>query len=200
MDAVTTREFVFDIGEEADRLHRITDKLLTLTRMDVIAVPPPEPVSVMQVVQSVLHMLQPLAKDNSITLSFHGTEDAIVGANADDMYQIAFNLIENAIKYTMPGGNVTITLTAGDNVTLKVEDTGIGIPEEDLPRIFDRFYRVDKARSREAGGAGLGLSIVKDTASRHGGTVSVCLRPEGGTCFEVHFPSYQAPKEAEHDA
>ena len=98
MDAVTTREFVFDIGEEADRLHRITDKLLTLTRMDVIAVPPPEPVSVMQVVQSVLHMLQPLAKDNSITLSFHGTEDAIVGANADDMYQIAFNLIENPIK------------------------------------------------------------------------------------------------------
>ena len=83
----------------------------------------------------------------------------MVLATEDDLYQIAFNLMENAVKYNLPGGSVTVTLRgAGDLVTLTVEDTGVGIPEEDLGKVFDRFYRVDKARSRAAGGTGLGLS------------------------------------------
>ena len=101
--------------------------------------------------------------------------------------------MENAIKYNLPGGTVTVKLfVRGSSVLLRVEDTGVGIPEEDLPKVFDRFYRVDKARSREAGGTGLGLSIVRDTARQHGGSVTVRRRdPEPGTCFEVVFPLCQ---------
>ena len=110
----------------------------------------------------------------------------------DDLYQIIFNLVENAIKYNLPGGRVDVSaFHRGDKVVLKVEDTGVGIQEEDMPRIFDRFYRVDKARSRAAGGAGLGLSIVSDTVKVHGGTISVAHRADGpGTCFTVEFPAY----------
>ena len=97
--------------------------------------------------------------------------------------------MENAVKYNLPGGKVYVTLQ-GDarQVRLRVEDTGVGIPEEDLPKIFDRFYRVDKARSRAAGGTGLGLSIVWDTVRRYGGTVTARRREPEGTCFEVVFP------------
>ena len=99
--------------------------------------------------------------------------------------------MENAVKYNVPGGEVMVSLRGiGDLVLLTVEDTGVGIPEEDLPKIFDRFYRVDKARSRAAGGTGLGLSIVKDTARQHGGAVTVRSREEGGTCFQVAFPRW----------
>ena len=96
--------------------------------------------------------------------------------------------MENAIKYNLPGGTVTVTLfLEGDAVCMRVEDTGVGIPEADLPKIFDRFYRVDKARSRAAGGTGLGLSIVRDTVRQHGGTITARRREPEGTCFEVRF-------------
>ena len=99
--------------------------------------------------------------------------------------------MENAVKYNLPGGTVTVTLERqGDQVILQVEDTGVGIPEADLPKIFDRFYRVDKARSRAAGGTGLGLSIVRDTVLQHGGTVTARRREPEGTCFEVRFPAW----------
>ena len=96
----------------------------------------------------------------------------------------------------MPGGTVTIRLYSEDeSVKLIVEDGGIGIPDDDLPHIFSRFYRVDKARSREAGGSGLGLSIVYDAVRLHGGTVDVEKRSEGGTRFTVCFPSFAESKE-----
>ena len=115
----------------------------------------------------------------------------MVLATEDDLYQIAFNLMENAVKYHLPGGSVTVTLRgAGDLVTLTVEDTGVGIPEEDLGKVFDRFYRVDKARSRAAGGTGLGLSIVRDTVLQHGGAVTARRREPEGTCFEVSFAQW----------
>ena len=115
----------------------------------------------------------------------------MVLATEDDLYQIAFNLMENAVKYNLPGGSVTVTLRgAGDLVTLTVEDTGVGIPEEDLGKVFDRFYRVDKARSRAAGGTGLGLSIVRDTVLQHGGAVTARRREPEGTCFEVSFAQW----------
>ena len=112
-----------------------------------------------------------------------------VCATEDDMYQVAFNLIENGIKYNTPGGFVLVTLRSepGRSVML-VEDTGIGIPAEDMPRIFERFYRVDKARSRTAGGTGLGLSIVKDTVEQYGGTVKAEQREGSGIRFIVAFP------------
>ena len=110
-------------------------------------------------------------------------------STADEMYQVLFNLVENAIKYNVPEGKIWIRARkAADNAVVTIEDTGIGIPQKDRQQIFDRFYRVDKARSREAGGAGLGLSIVRDTVVANGGTITVDGRPEGGTVFIVHLP------------
>ena len=158
MDGETAREFLNDIGDEADRLTRITEKLLTLTRLDTAPAAEDVPVDVGAVVERVEHMLSPLAR---------------------------------AVKYNLPGGRVLVTLTAdGGRVVLRVEDTGVGIPEADLPKIFDRFYRVDKARSRAAGGTGLGLSIVRDTVLQHGGAVTARRREPEGTCFEVSFAQW----------
>jgi signal transduction histidine kinase len=201
IDRKIVREFVADIGEEAARLHRITDKLLTLTKLD--AAPPErlENVNLNQVTQSVLHMLEPLAQDGTITLKFQAAVPCIVEATADDLYQIAFNLIENAIKYSFPKGIVTVSLEKTPAaVIFRVEDNGVGIPEEDLTKVFDRFYRVDKARSREAGGTGLGLSIVQESVLRYGGTVQAARRPEGGTCFTVVFPTKPQLKENQNEA
>ena len=191
MDPATGKDFVSDIGEEAERLTRISEKLLTLTRMDSAVAVAEVPVDVKRVVEKVEHMLTPLADEGEVTVETDLQEDCMVLATEDDLYQIAFNLMENAVKYNLPGGSVTVTLRgAGDLVTLTVEDTGVGIPEEDLGKVFDRFYRVDKARSRAAGGTGLGLSIVRDTVRQHGGAVTVRRRESEGTCFEVAFPRW----------
>ncbi|WP_418780128.1 sensor histidine kinase [Intestinimonas sp.] len=191
MDPATVKDFVSDIGEEAERLTRISEKLLTLTRMDSAVAVAEVPVDVKRVVEKVEHMLTPLADEGEVTVETDLQEDCMVLATEDDLYQIAFNLMENAVKYNLPGGSVTVTLRgAGDLVTLTVEDTGVGIPEEDLGKVFDRFYRVDKARSRAAGGTGLGLSIVRDTVRQHGGAVTVRRRESEGTRFEVAFPRW----------
>ena len=105
------------------------------------------------------------------------------------MYHIIFNLMENAVKYNVPDGSVTVTLRSGEEkISLTVADTGIGIPEEDRLNIFSRFYRVDKARSREAGGSGLGLSIVHDAVQAHGGSIAVGQNKPRGSIFIVSFP------------
>lgn len=193
MDSATTRDFVSDIGEEADRLTRISEKLLTLTRLDASAGQvKTEPVDVKIVLEKVCHMLEPLAAAVRVSFEISLEDHCVVLATGDDLYQVAFNLIENAVKYNLPEGKVFVTLRKSQTkVILKVEDTGVGIPEEDLSRIFDRFYRVDKARSRAAGGTGLGLSIVRDTVLQHGGSVSAGPRQPEGTSFMVTFPLYQ---------
>ena len=189
MDADTAREFLTDIGDEARRLTRITEKLLTLTRLDTAPAVQAVSVDVGAVVERVEHMLSPLARAVEVELELRLQPGCRIAATEDELYQVAFNLMENAVKYNLPGGKVYVTLQ-GDarRVCLRVEDTGVGIPEGDLPKIFDRFYRVDKARSRAAGGTGLGLSIVWDTVRRYGGTVTARRREPEGTCFEVFFP------------
>ena len=192
MDGETAREFLTDIGEEAERLTRITEKLLTLTRLDTAHEIQTGPVDVGAVVRRVEHMLTPLARAAEVKLELKLQPGCVIMATEDDLYQIAFNLMENAVKYNLPGGTVTVTLRGTeDEVYLRVEDTGVGIPEADLPKIFDRFYRVDKARSRAAGGTGLGLSIVRDTAKQHGGSVTARRREPEGTCFEVRFARWK---------
>ena len=109
----------------------------------------------------------------------------------DDMYQILFNLVENAIKYNQDGGLVHVRLNReDDDVVISVQDTGVGIPEDAMEHIFERFYRVDKARSRQAGGSGLGLSIVRELVVRNYGEISVARGDEGGTVFTVRFPYF----------
>ena len=192
MDVDTAREFLTDIGDEAERLTRITEKLLTLTRLDTARDVQTVPVEVAPVVRRVEHMLAPLARAAEVSLELDLEEGCVISSTEDDLYRVIYNLTENAVKYNLPGGKVWVTLRSdGAWVTLTVEDTGVGIPEADLPKIFDRFYRVDKARSRAAGGTGLGLSIVRDTARQHGGAVTVQRREEGGTCFQVAFPRWE---------
>ncbi len=192
MEEDTLREFIGDINQEAERLTRITEKLLTLTRMDSApaASEPAPPTAVAPVIRRAGHMLEPLAAQSEVKLVYRLEEDCLAPCDEDGLYQIAFNLMENAVKYNLPGGSVTVTLAGTrEGTVLKVEDTGVGVPAEDLSRIFERFYRVDKARSRAAGGTGLGLSIVQDTVRAHGGTVEARAREDGpGVSFIVTFP------------
>ena len=137
-------------------------------------------------------MLAPLAREAGVTVQTDLGEDCIARCDPEDVSQIFRNLLENAIKYNVPGGTVTVsTRQAEDVILLEVADTGLGIPEEARERIFQRFYRVDKARSRAAGGTGLGLSIVQDAVRLHGGTVDVRDREGGGTIFTVTLPAWR---------
>ncbi len=189
MDPDTVREFVTDIGNEAQRLQRTTEKLLDLSRLDDDVQIVPEPVDVKQVSVDALVLLRPLANERRVHIKCELEDGCVVMATVDDMFHIIFNLMENAVKYNVPDGSVLLTLHGGeDTVQLTVEDTGIGIPEEDRLNIFSRFYRVDKARSREAGGSGLGLSIVHDAVQAHGGSIAVGQNKPQGSKFIVTFP------------
>ena len=195
MDQETLRDFVSDIGEEAERLTRITEHLLSLTRLDSLPVGETEAVDAGTVLEKAVGMLQPVADAAAVTVQTSVKPGCIIRCTQDDLYQICYNLVENAIKYNVPNGRVYASVTRdGDQVLLEVADTGVGIPEEDLPKVFNRFYRVDKARSRAAGGTGLGLSIVRDTVRRHGGWVTARSRNPEGSIFTVGFPLY-VPRE-----
>lgn len=193
MDSETMREFVTDIGSEAERLQRTTEKLLDLSRRDDGVQSDVTVVDLQQAVHGTLHLLRPLAAKSDVTLTCLMSDGVTVRASEDDIYHIVFNLVENAIKYNLPGGSVTVRVEArGEQSILSVADTGIGIPEADRPNIFNRFYRVDKARSREHGGSGLGLSIVHDAAALYGGTVTVDGVEPHGARFTVTFPRAKA--------
>lgn len=190
MDTETMRDFVTDIGNEAERLQRTTEKLLSLSKMDSGIGSVHEKVDMRRVAEKTLHLLVPLAKEYHVTISTELQRGCFINGSEDLVYRIIFNLAENAIKYNMPGGLVKILLfSESQHVVLVVEDTGIGIPDEDIPHIFSRFYRVDKARSRDAGGSGLGLSIVYDAVRLHSGEISVEKREGGGSRFIVRFPA-----------
>ena len=198
MDQETVRDFVSDIGEEAKRLTRITEHLLTLTRLDSLPAEKTEPVDVSAVAERAVNMLTPVADTAGVTIHTETKPGYEIRCTNDELYQICFNLIENAIKYNFAGGYVYVsTYKDGDQILIEVADTGIGIPEGELTKVFNRFYRVDKARSRAAGGTGLGLSIVRDTARRHGGWVTARRRNPEGSVFTVGFPRYVPDPEEE---
>lgn len=185
----TVREFVTDIRTESDRLQRTTEKLLVLSRMDDDIQAVPEPVDLKQVALDTLSALAPLARDRRVSLDSRLDDGCVVMASREDMERVVFNLAENAVKYNVPNGSVTVRLSQDESsVHLSVEDTGIGIPEEDRLNIFTRFYRVDKARSRQSGGSGLGLSIVHDAVTACGGSIRVGNNRPQGSVFIVSFP------------
>lgn len=189
IDGATVREFVSDIGQEAERLSRITEDLLRLTRLDSGVAETPERVEISPVLERVVKMLRPVADEKDVSIVTACSDGAAAAATPGEIHQILYNLMENAVKYNRRGGFVRVSVDMGEETsTITVEDNGIGIPAEDLPRVFERFYRVDKARSRAAGGTGLGLSIVRDTVSRRGGVVRAEGVPGGGTRFIVTLP------------
>lgn len=198
MDPATMREFVTDIGSEAERLQRTTEKLLNLSRRDDGVNGETTIVDLKETVRGTLHLLRPLADASNVTISCVLSDGCTIRATEDDVYHIVFNLVENAIKYNLACGSVFVKVySRGEQCFLSVEDTGIGIPEADREQIFGRFYRVDKARSREHGGSGLGLSIVHDAVALYGGTVEVSGVEPHGTRFVVCFPRAAAEQEAE---
>lgn len=189
MDEETIREFVTDIVHESNRLQKMTEELLDLSRMDDGNIGKSVPVNMTKVTEEAVALLKPLSSEQNVEIKLDLEPDSIVLATENDLYHVVFNLVENAIKYNVPEGKVTVTLrTAGDRIRMEVEDTGIGIPENERESIFHRFYRVDKARSREAGGSGLGLSIAHDAVLQHRGTIEVEEVEPQGTRFIVTLP------------
>ena len=191
MDMDTVREFVGDIGNEADRLNRTTSKLLVLTRADDQEIHDSEIINMAPTVERVLRMLSGIADKSRITIESDLTQDSPVLILEDDLYQIAFNLVENGIKYNIPGGKLSVKLLRHeDNALLQVSDTGMGIPEDALNHIFERFFRVDKSRSRASGGSGLGLAIVRAIVQRNRGEILVHSELGKGSTFTVSFPVF----------
>jgi len=189
MDADMTREFLTDIGQEAERLSSITEDLLRLTQLDSGAVDAATAVEVEPIIDRVLKMLRIQAEERNISLSSQIDIPCAILASQGEVHQMVYNLTENAVKYNRDGGYVLVGLTVENNMgIIHVEDNGIGIPREEQEKVFERFYRVDKARSRAAGGTGLGLSIVRDTVERRGGTISLESRYGKGSIFTIRMP------------
>ena len=189
MDAQTVREFVGDIEQESERLARITENLLRLTRLDSGLLPEAQRVDLSSVVARVARMLRLVAEEKKVDLSYEVRREGQTLASEDEIHEIIYNLTENAIKYNHPGGFVKISLAGDeDNCLLTVSDDGIGIPEEDVPHLFERFYRVEKSRTSETGGTGLGLAIAKEIVDAHGGSINVASVQGKGTAVRITLP------------
>jgi two-component system, OmpR family, phosphate regulon sensor histidine kinase PhoR len=194
---VNTR-FLKRIEEQADRLNQLILDLLSLARLESgQEIFEHKPLLLSPVIGSCIESHRGRAEARSLALSLDPgplDDETLIMADEEAIRQILDNLIDNAIKYTSEGGSVGVSCRIdGDLVAVEVADTGIGIPRDDLPRVFERFYRVDKARSRELGGTGLGLSIVKHLVQSIGGQVTVNSRVGAGSVFTVQLPRYQIP-------
>ena len=197
MDQDTVREFVSDIGNEADRLTRMTQKLLSLSRIESQQDGDCEITYMKPTIDKVVRMLTGMTEQNNIRIDLDCKEDCPILILEDDLYQIIFNLVENGIKYNLPGGRLAIrTFRDGDNAILQISDTGVGIPEDALGHVFERFFRVDKARSRSTGGTGLGLAIVRNMVERNQGTIGVESVIHQGSTFTVTFPVFDPEEDS----
>ena len=192
-DPEMVREFLEDMSNEVDRLTRIVERLLDLTKNDSQkSVAQLETVDLTTLITKIVKKLLPLARSKNIKLSFSYDSEkphTEMLLDRDKIYEAVYNIVDNSIKYTDNGGSVKITLSADITKTLiEIEDDGIGIPKEDTASIFDRFYRVDKARARETGGTGLGLAIAQDAVAMHGGHIEVISEEGVGSKFIIILP------------
>lgn len=184
------RERLGSTLEEAERLAQIVEALFAIARLDAgEAQAESTRFDLAQLVASTADQMLLLAEDKKISVTTIGTAETLVIGDRARIKQVIVNLLDNAIKYTPEGGAISLRVSATEaHAVLEIEDTGIGIPEVALPHIFERFYRVDKARSRELGGAGLGLSIVKSICTAHDGNVSASSSPGKGSKFKLELP------------
>jgi len=187
-----SQKYLSKITTEVDRLSMISQDLLVLSTAESNPVRKQQ-TDLADVFRTAVHNLEAKARDKGLSLSYGGPDHQLVEANTSQMTQVAFNLIDNAINYTAQGMiHVELTREGGD-VEVAVTDTGMGIAVEHQKRIFERFYRVDKARSRSTGGTGLGLSIVKHIVEAHAGTLSVRSELNVGSTFTVRLPIGSVP-------
>ncbi len=184
-----TRETLGSVLEEVNRLAEIVEGLLALSRLDAGESAEQVRFDLGELVASTAEQMSLLALDKEVTVSCACDQAVLVEGDRARLKQVVVNLLDNAIKYTPPGGQVALAVRAeGDNAVLEVRDTGVGIRAEALPHVFKRFYRVDDSRSREQGGAGLGLSIVKSICAAHGAAVEADSTPRGGSLFRLRQP------------
>ena len=186
-----TAEFLTLLREQTERLIQMTRTLLEMSNLRQVA--RNERIQLAPMIEEIFTDLAPLAEKRSITLTAEG--DGIMTGSDALIYRLIFNLTENAVKYNRPGGSVRVSVTQElEKLLLRVSDTGCGIPEVYQHSIFQPFFRVDKSRSREYGGAGLGLSLVWEIADLHGGSVWVEKSSDKGTTIAVELPTHQSTK------
>jgi two-component system phosphate regulon sensor histidine kinase PhoR len=201
-DATLAARFHPQILTEAQRLSRLVNDLLDLARLEKQSEEQsyalPDIVDLVAVIYQVVNQSKYKALELHVAVECEFAEDCrrdvLVAGNAASLEQVVFNLLDNALDYTPPGGKVTLHVAAlaasgKKQFALTVSDTGVGIPPEDLPRIFERFYRADKVRSRSQGGTGLGLAIAKHIVENHGGQITAGSTPGQGTTFTVTLPA-----------
>jgi signal transduction histidine kinase len=176
--------------EEVDRLVKIVDALFAISRLDAGEAQQEQArFDLASLVASTTEQMSLLAEDKGVSVACNVQGSVHVDGDRARIKQVVVNLLDNAIKYTPPGGSIKLDVSAReDKAVIEVADTGIGIPPNALPHIFERFFRVDKARSRDAGGAGLGLAIVKSICAAHGGQVYVESSEGQGSRFKVELP------------
>jgi two-component system phosphate regulon sensor histidine kinase PhoR len=189
-DDVTCRRFLAIIDGETDRLVKLVDDLLDLSLLESKRLTLElKPVDVSVLVAHTVDKLRPLAQTQRLTLHQSAPPGIVVSADADRLEQVLTNLVDNALKYTPEGGRVDVQVAAANGeIEVLVNDSGRGIGPEDLPHVFERFYRADRSRTRGSGGTGLGLAIAKHIVEAHGGRISVSSQPNAGTTFKVTLP------------
>ncbi|WP_113883882.1 MULTISPECIES: HAMP domain-containing sensor histidine kinase [Cytobacillus] len=182
-------QYLSIILEETNRLSDMVKNLFDLARIDKNTFDiKKRPIDLKEFMKKIETKFSPAFTEKGMLLSVNCLESITISADASRLEQIIFNLLDNAIKYSSPGDKTTINISrTKKHVIININDTGRGISEEELPFIFNRFYRVDKSRARALGGTGLGLAIVKELVHAHGGTISVCSREGDGTEFEIVF-------------
>jgi len=190
-DPEHNRRFLGIVAAQSDRLANLASDLLALAEIEADRSPvPAERVAVVESAENALRAVEAEAESRNVRAFLGPCETAYVAGQAFRLEQTLLNLLLNAIKYNRPGGEVRVEISrAGDKVRISVCDTGIGIPADEIPRIFERFYRVDKARSRQTGGTGLGLSIVKHNVERMGGSITVESQLGKGSVFTLVMPA-----------
>lgn len=196
-DEKTTKDFAGTIYEESQRMISLVNDIIKLSKLDEKSISlEKEPIELLGLSKEIAKILSASAKAKNIKLDVHGDSGKIMGVQPV-IYEMIYNLIDNAIKYNVQNGTVEVTVkeekpekghTFGDKTVISVRDTGIGIPKNEQDRVFERFYRIDKSRSKELGGTGLGLSIVKHAAKFHDATINLSSKEDEGSTFTITFP------------
>ena len=184
-----SRDRLGSILEEIERLSSIVESLISLARLDAGENKEHKAVDLSHLVRTTVEQMQLLAEEKNILVTVEAPQPYFIMGESESLKQVIINLFDNAVKYTMNGGSIIVSTYVTDrNTVLKFKDNGMGIASDDIPHIFERFYRTDNARSQAIQGAGLGLSIVQSICQAHGGTIEVDSQQGGGTVFTITFP------------